>query len=179
MTEINPKLLGDLARLAARYSPEDWRTLLEFLGDETRRFQVVALLEELHNVSSTRRARSAQASVSSTAKTRRRLEELKQTDPRRSAVLSDLWRRLRDKEVLPQMSSVRAFCEAIGIKSLKAQKREQAVSEVIDQLATMPYDQLESALTEASRKQDRALGDEYERWVGLILADASRGDLNE
>jgi hypothetical protein len=79
-----------------------------------------------------------------------------------------MWLKLRSRELLPTMATVRAFTEAAGLKGLESNKREQAVAELIERLVEMPNDDLEQMMRQTV-VEDRELGDEYERWVHLIL----------
>ncbi len=85
-----------------------------------------------------------------------------------------MWRKLRQRELLPTMTAVRTFAEATGLKGLESTRREQAVAELIEQLVEMPSDDLEQMMRHTV-VEDRKLGDEYERWVRLILQQRSTG----
>jgi hypothetical protein len=50
MTDLNQKLLRDLANLASRYRPSDWERLAGWLENKERRKQVHTLLLELASV---------------------------------------------------------------------------------------------------------------------------------
>jgi hypothetical protein len=171
---VNRKLVEDLGRLAARYPPSDWRALLECLEDETRRNQVRELLLDLQFASSSRprrptKARSAKKE-SRAAIVRDEIRRLRETEPARADFLDDVWMRLRARELLPKMPMVRAFAETVGMKGLEATAREQAVSELMAHLVHVPPESLERSLRETT-VDDRQLGEEYERWVRLILGE--------
>jgi hypothetical protein len=171
MSKVNPKLIADLARLAARYSPEDWRALSRLLQDDDSRALVAAMLDELAKASGRARQGSSTRAKTAVARpnTRDRLARLHQTDPESAELLSDLRTKLRTRELLADMASLRAFSEAVGMKTLSTGRREQAVSEIIQHLMNMPREALETALSRTTLKVDRELGREYEQWVSLIL----------
>jgi hypothetical protein len=177
MTELNPKLVADLARLAARYPPRDWQCLIEYFEDDRRRAQLGALLREL---AATSRARTRDTSKGverrpgRAPRVREALDRIRVTDPARANLLEDVWLKLRERELLPTMSTLRAFAEAAGFKGLTSAKREQAVTELMERLIDVPNDALES-MTRHAVVEDRKLGEEYERWVQLILRRGSAG----
>jgi hypothetical protein len=170
VTELNPKLLTDLARLAGKYKRKDWEQLAAWLDDERHREQLRALLIELGNASGTRR-RSANRrgrKPSRTAKVRESVAKIRLTDPARADLLDDVWLKLRERELLPTMPAVRAFAEAMGAKGIASTRRDQAVTELMERLLELPTDTLEHRMRRTV-VEDRELGEEYERWVRLIL----------
>lgn len=176
MTELNPKLMSDLAQLAARYPPEDWERLIECLEDRRRSSQVSRLLRELAATSRARRGRSTSSKRNPprTPRLRETLARIRNEDPARADLFDEMWLKLRSRELLPTMATVRAFAEAVGLKGLESTKREQAVAELIERLIEMPSGDLEQMMRQTV-VEDRELGDEYERWVHLILRQQSTG----
>lgn len=176
MTEFNPQMMADLARLAVRYSPEDWERLIECLEDRRRRGQASKLLRELAATSQASRDRSAvrKRKPPHTPRLRETLARIRDNDPARADLFEEMWRKLRQRELLPTMTAVRTFAEATGLKGLESTRREQAVAELIEQLVEMPSDDLEQMMRHTV-VEDRKLGDEYERWVRLILQQRSTG----
>lgn len=174
MTELNPKLMADLARLTARYPPEDWERLIECLEDRRRRGQVSRLLRELAATSRVRPGRSTggKRSPPRTPRLRETLARIRTEDPARADLFDEMWLKLRRRELLPTMATVRAFAEAVGLKGLESSKREQAVAELIERLVEMPSGDLEQMMRQTV-VEDRELGKEYERWVHLILRQQS------
>lgn len=176
MSELNPQLIADLARLATRYAPEEWERLISCLEDEQRRAQISRLLHELAATSRTRRqgSRPVQRSSARAPKLREALAQTRDRDPARAELLEGVWLKLRQRELLPTMAMVRAFAEAVGLKGLEATRREQAVTELLEHLVQVPSDVLEQMLRQTI-VEDRDLGEEYERWVRLILGRRSVG----
>jgi hypothetical protein len=169
MTSMNPKLLADLARLVSRYEPEDWAALSRLVQDPESRERLAALLDELAQASARQRdGRRSQKSVAPT-KAREHLAYLREANPQRASVLNDLRMKLRSRELLPDMPSVRAFSEAIGMKTLISRRRDQAISEIVEYLIPLPDEELQAALSRATIRADRKFGEEYEKWVTLIL----------
>jgi hypothetical protein len=174
MSSINPKLLADLARLVTRYEPEDWAALSRLVQDKESRERLVALLDELANASARQRPGSRSKKSVSPINVRDHLAQLQETNPQRASVLNDLWMKLRSRELLPDMPSVRAFSEEIGMKTLVSRRRDQAISEIVEYLIPLPNEELQTALSRATIRVDRKSGEEYEKWVTLILGRSPR-----
>jgi hypothetical protein len=169
LTDINLRLVADLARLVSRYDAEDWAALSRLLQDAESRKALAAMLDELAQASARQRSTGRPQRPASPSNIRGRLAELEKTDPERAQVLNDLWMKVRSREVLPDTASVRAFSEAVGIKTLVVRRRDQAISEILEHLITLPDVELQDALSRATIRVDRRLGEEYEKWVALIL----------
>lgn len=174
MTAINPKLLADLARLVSRYEPEDWASLSRLVQDKDSRVRLAALLDELAQASARQRSGTRSQKSVSPINVRDHLAQLRETNPQRASILNDLWMKLRSRELLPDMPSVRAFSEAIGMKTLVSRRRDQAISEIVKYLITLPDEELQTALSRATIRVDRKFGEEYEKWVALILGRSPR-----
>jgi hypothetical protein len=170
VNELNHKLVADLALLGGRYPPEDWAYLIACLDDVTLREQVRNLLRELEATSHSVRYRTRPGTRAAvrTKRLREALERIRATDPVRADGLEQLWEKLRGRELLPTMPMVRAFAAAVGLKGLDSQKREQAVTELLERIVDMPPDELERLMSETV-PEDRQLRNEYERWVYLIM----------
>jgi CDP-glycerol glycerophosphotransferase (TagB/SpsB family) len=172
--DLNGKLIGDLGRLAAKYPSDDWRALLSALNDKESRDQVAALLEELISSSSRQGTRTVKQS-SILPDLRERLEHLNKSEPDRARILNDLWLRLRSKELLPDMPSVRSFAENIGIKELTVKKREQAVPAIVLHLARLAQSDFDSTLASALGGRNADIDEDYGRWVEMILGSGPSG----
>lgn len=170
MTEPNPQLITDLARLVAKYSPSDWDGLLGFLRDPKRQADLVEVVEQLATVS--RRQRLAGIGAGLSGEVRKALRRIRTQDPAQADLLEDVWARLRRRDLLPDMRAVRAFSDAVGLKGLDATRRDQAVTEVMKHIVDLSIGDLVTAMERAATA-DRSLGEEYERWVHLILARPS------
>jgi hypothetical protein len=164
MTSDDSKLIKDLARLASRYGPEDFATLGRLIREGSLESLLIKALEDLATASASSNARKP-PSKTIVAK----LNALRDTDPRRAELLSDLRSRLQAGEVLPTLASLRAFGEMLGMKELQATRREKAVPIILEHLLALPDRDFEAALEQAANQPDRQLGDEYDRWVSLIL----------
>lgn len=176
MTEINRKLLAELARLATRYPAEDWLRLADCLENERRRAQLRLLLEDLAATSRSTAARGSKSrprrgavrAPSRLPQLRESIAAARTTDPAKADLLDDIWAKLRLRELLPTMDAMRSFADLLGLKRLDSSKREQAVAEIMEQLVEMPGDRLKQ-LMQQTVVTDRELGEEYDRWVRLIL----------
>src|SRR5436190_73439 len=107
MTDLNRKLLSDLAHLAARYQPRDWEQLAACLESEARREQVRNVLLELASVSraSRKRTRRRPRQPGPAARVRDRLESIRVDDADRADLLEGVWVKLRERELLPTIAT--------------------------------------------------------------------------
>ncbi len=167
MTEVNLKLVAELARIAARYPAEDWQRLLEMLDDAAQRDRFATLLRELAAAAAVRQRPHAPSTGASQA-VRTTLDDMAGSDPERAEVLEKMWSGLRSKELAPTMTSLRALAEAVGLKGAVARRRDAAVLELMQHLLTLPMGALEDAARLSVDKELGSSGD-YESWVELIL----------
>jgi hypothetical protein len=173
MTEPDPRLLVDLARLASKYKPKDWQALAAWLEDDHRE-KLRALLHELTVASAegrpkrTARPRRRTQAPPRAPKVRETISELRLNDVHRADLLDEIWLKLRERELLPTIADVRAFAEAVGRKHLEATRRDQAVTELMEHLVGMAPDALEERMRD-TLSSNRQLGEEYEQWVRFIL----------
>jgi hypothetical protein len=165
-SRLNRALVADLGRLARRYPAEDWQALVAWLSDDSKRREIISLLEGLSEASK-RIGRSKPARTKTTVS--RLLEDLKADDPQKADLLRDLRLKLLAAELLPRLSDLRAFAEVLGLQGLpSATKREQNVNYLVRMLADLPYEDIRQALLVTSGSA-RDLGAEYARWVKFIL----------
>jgi len=166
--EVNTKLIADLVRLAKKYRPEEWMSIIEWLQDPDRREGLVSLMRELRAVSGrTENRPRRRQNVPGIAHL---LEEVRRSDLRKAEILQEIHSKLKSREILPTFSTLRMFTEAAGLAALSSRKREQAINELMRQLSTLPYEEIQSALQRASVGRPD-FGEDYERWVSLILGN--------
>ena len=167
-------MVSDLARLATKYRAKDWEELAEWIEDPRHREVFRHLLLDLakaSRVAPKSKMRKQQRKPSGAAKVREQLQRIRAEDQDRADLLEDVWLKLRQRELLPTLPALRAFTEALGFKDLKANRRDQAVTELMALLIELPEDSLDQKLRHAATVvvEDRSLGDEYQGWVRLIL----------
>lgn len=170
--EINRDLLIDLARLAKKYPSEEWDSIISWLQDEESRKRLLALIQELTEIS--KKVKGTPKRGQRASGITRLLDEVREADPQKAELLGEFWRKLQSHEILPTFSTLRMFAEAAGLPIFSAKKREQAVNELIRQFATLPYTNIQNALQKASIAH-RDFGEDYERWVSLILGSRENG----
>lgn len=166
--DVNTNLLADLVRLAKKYRSEEWLSIIDWLQNPEQRERLVTLMRELSAISGkiTSRPRRRQ-NVPSIAHL---LDEVRQSDLRKAEILQEIYSKLQNREILPTFSTLRMFIEAAGLAALSSRKREQAINELMRQLATLPYENIQSVLQKASIGRPD-FGKDYERWVALILGN--------
>lgn len=171
MTELDPRLIAELARLAPRYPAQQWKLLAEWVDDEDKRRELGLLLREIADASRAprRRPNRKRAKAHSHAqKLRAAIDAVRDDDPHRAEILEQAWDQLRSREVLPTLAALRSFVAAAGLNDLKSSRRDQATTELMEQLVTMSQADLDN-VTFAVPEDGRSLGEEYERWFHLIL----------
>ena len=169
MTHLDPRLLKDLSRLAQRYPPEQWSLLAAWVNDDRNQRKVAYVLQELAEASRSARQRPSSRAASSRAEAiRRTIKEMQGEDPERAAALEGLWDKLRARELLRTMAAMRSFVAHAGLGDLGSSRRDQAVTELMEQLVALPRDEIDR-IARTPSTDGRDLGEEYERWVRLIL----------
>lgn len=173
MTTPNPRLLEDIARLVGKYKPEDWEALVAWLREdrlEDLRVLVIEMALASREVKAQRkpRSRTRKQAPSRIPHLRDRIKQVRQADPASADLLDEIWLKLRERELLPTVADVRAFAAMLGKKKLDAARRDQAVTELMEHLAGVEPERLQEEMR-ATLASERRFGDEYERWVSLIL----------
>jgi len=172
--EVNTKLIADLVRLAKKYRPEEWMSIIDWLQDPERRKGIVTLMRELSAVSGkTENRPRRRRNVPSIAHL---LDEVRRSDLRKAEILQEIHSKLQSREILPTFNTLRMFTETAGLAALSSRKREQAINELMRQLSILPYEKIQSVLQKASIGRPD-FGEDYERWVALILGNKAGDEL--
>ena len=171
MTDFNAQLVGDLARIAGKYPPEEWEALLRILEDPHARGRVTTLLTELMTASRSR----VRATPTGTDRMRSTLEELRVAEPERAETLNQIWNGLRQKDLAPTMASLRAFAAAVGMKESLASRRDLAVNQVVQYLIATPATELERVVELSENSELGSMGD-FQSWFELILDKPRAGE---
>lgn len=170
MNDLNTDLIVDLAKLANRYSADDWKALVAYLRDDSRRHDLITLLESVGEAG-TRRRSSSRPRPPTIARV---LDEMTDSDPRAAQLLREFRNKLIVGQLLPRSSDLNSFAEHLGIKDVpQYNKREQAVNFLVRELSLLSYDELVSAMS-AADVHGRDFGQDYDNWVKLILRDGPR-----
>lgn len=172
MNDLNTNLIVDLAKLANRYSADDWDALVAYLRDDSRRRDLITLLESVGEAGTRRRPSSRPRQRPPTIA--RVLDKMTDSDPPAAQLLREFRNKLIVGELLPRTSDLNSFAEHLGMKDVpRYRKREQAINFLVRQLALLSYDELAGAMA-AADVRGRDFGKEYEKWVELILRDGPR-----
>jgi hypothetical protein len=105
---------------------------------------------------------------------RAEIDALRQQQPERADLLEEVWIKLRDRELLPTVTSIRSFASLLGTKKITATRRDRAIDELMRVLLELNEDALEQRMREVA-VEDRNLGEEYSDWVRLILGRSPGG----
>jgi hypothetical protein len=186
MNEPSQKLLKDVAALAVKYKPDQWEALAVWLDDPARRDVIRQMLREFAAIS---REAPRPARTRARTKTRRpkgtqqvavraEIEALRREQPERADLLEEVWIKLRDRELLPTITSIRSFASLLGTKKITATRRDRAIDELMRVLLELNEDALEQRMREVA-VEDRKLGEEYSDWVRLILGRSPGGGASD
>ena len=162
-------LVSEVARLLVEYPEEDWNALVDRLRDR-------AFLEDL--TAAIVDAREVVAKVSEKAKQgrsgprRSMLAEVARKDKEKAQILSKIKSRLSDRGRIVTLAGLRTFASSLGMKEELANRRSQAVNQIVRYLAGKTTDQIEAALHTSLPDQARE-GQEFDRWVDLIIGSRS------
>jgi hypothetical protein len=166
MNEQGRDLLVDLARLVRRYPPEAWDEVLEWLRDDARRDSAISIISQLASIS--KKTQTPSSSRREPAAIQGTIERIRTDDPVRASLLEDFWNKIKDRQILPTVSSVRGFAESAGLKIGPTRGHEQAARELILKLSESDLETFQDILDRTSR-EPIDFGRDYERWVKLIL----------
>lgn len=162
-----PSLLAEIGRLLVEYPEKDWRVLAGRLRDRTLIEDIATFIDDAIVLV----AKSAEKTKKERSKPRiSELARVAQEDKEKAELLSALKSRLTDKDKTVTLTYIRGFASSLGMKAELASRREQAVNQIIHYLATKTTEEIEAALHTVLPAQ-QSLGQEFDRWVDLILGD--------
>jgi hypothetical protein len=169
-------LLSDLARLVRKHGPEEWKALLAWLEDDSKRIQVVSLIRQLSEISSERAPARKRSESAPTVQ--RILEDIQKQDPAKGELLRGLYHKLLIREFLPTSLDLRGFAEAAGVTIPLGAKirREQSINALVRELARLPYERLEQVMAGNWAVTRRDLGNEYQSLSSFILGQKQSQD---
>ena len=162
-----PPLVAEIARLIVEYPEKDWKALAGRLRDR-------ALIEDIATAIDDAIALVAKPPKKARKeRSKPRMSELarvSQEDKAKAEILSALKSRLTDKDKAVTLAYIRGFASSLGMKEELAGRREQAVNQIVHYLATKTTEEIEAVLHTVLPVQ-QPLGQEFDRWVDLILGD--------
>ncbi|MCY4441528.1 MAG: hypothetical protein OXE53_15140 [Deltaproteobacteria bacterium] len=163
-------MVAEIGRLLIEYPEKDWRELAGYLKDRalveniaTAIDDAIALTAKLPQKVKKERPKPSMSELARVA----------QEDKEKAETLTALKSRLADKDKTVTLAYIREFASSLGMKEELANRREQAVNQIIQYLATKTTEEIEAALNTMLPVQQSS-GQEFDRWVHLILGgDAS------
>lgn len=94
------------------------------------------------------------------------LEELKGSDVKKYETLTDFYRQLTKKYILPETQDIKIFVEQMGIKQIRGKSRREMITNLMEILLNLPSNELQQ-LAESAGKIS-----EHQRSQGFsLLAD--------
>ena len=122
------ELLSDVVRLVKKYGPETFEDLSHVLADPKFIERVTEVLETTAKVArNARRIGKKRFDNSQRKDFRSSLVSVTLVETEKGALLTDLYDRLKSKEILPTLKEMQNFALDNGLPSLKATSREKAI----------------------------------------------------
>ena len=164
-----PSLVAEIGRLLVEYPEKDWRALADRLRNRELLEDIAAAIDDVLTLGA--------SPVKKTSKVRRPVREsviakVARVDKAKADRLSALKSRLMDRDARLPFAYIRGFASSLGIKEDLSNRRDQAVNEIVRHLAAKTSDEIDSILKTVLSSQP-AEGQEFDRWVKLILGDST------
>ena len=162
-----PSLVAELGRLLVEYPEKDWRALANRLRDREFVEDIAAAIDDAlalraSPIEKTRKVRQpARDNV---------IAKVALVDRAKAERLSALKSRLMDRDARLPFAYIRSFASSLGIKEDLSNRRDRAVNEIVRHLADKTNDEIDGIVKAALLSQP-AEGQEFDRWVKLILGD--------
>jgi len=162
---INPKLLEDLARLAKKYSEEDFTALVALLSREETRSQLIEGLLLLATASK----RKPKPEKTQDKKTRRPiLERIANVNEARLPELKQIHEGLQARVFLPNKPDLKEVFVFLGLSYSEKQSRSRIAETIVLKLATMPQDQF-NKFKERFLQPHKGSDEQFADWTKHIL----------
>ena len=160
-----PSLVSEIARLLVEYPQKDWNALVGRIRNRPFLEDLAAAIDDTMEVMET----VAENREKGRPRSRGRiLDEVAREDQEKAEILSRLKLQLTDKDQFVTLAHIRGFASSLGMKEELANRRNQAVNQIVRYLASKRTDEIATALQAALAEQAQQ-GQEFHRWVDLIL----------
>ena len=159
------QLLKDLAELFEKHGSESFESLARLFSDEKFSENISTILMGIYDKSNDINDK-ANKQPANTKSIRSSILDLKVVNPEQSAVLLDIYDKLKEKKYLPKFSQVRSFCEDNDLKPITVKSRKSAVHQLIKYLMDLSLNdiyKIQNMLEETP--QERTL----DGWSSIIL----------
>ena len=167
--EKRPSLVAEIGRLLVEYPEKDWRALANRLRERALIEDIAAAIDDV--------LASTAKPVEKTRKVRRQpgegvIAKVARDDEVKAEKLSALKSRLTDRDQRLPLSYIRGFASSLGMKEELANRRDQAVNQIVVYLAAKTTNEIDDIL-EVALSPQQTEGQEFDRWVKLILGDSA------
>ena len=162
-----PTLIAEIGRLLVEYPEKDWKALADRMRDQVLMEEIAIAVDDALTItpkSATKKKRNRKKSLASL------LAEVGREDEAKAKLLSDVMSQLNNKHQPVTLSFIRAFANSIGMKDEIASRREQAVNQIFNYLVKKTAAEIAADINKAVPSENRS-GQEFDRWVNLILGD--------
>lgn len=162
----NAELLADIARLLKKHGPDAFADLAHQMKDGQLQETLVSVLDS--SAKSGRRFGVKAAGKRVATKRPGKplfLVKLEQDDPQKAAVINEIYRQLLAKTMLPSLRDIQLFAESNGLPPVTAKSRIQAVSSLLQDMASEPTARIEKLRSAIKENENRSL----DGWAEVIL----------
>jgi DNA-binding transcriptional regulator YbjK len=157
----------DLLKLLKKYGPSVFESLSNDLSAQETSEKLSQILS---NVSKNRKMVSkveTRKTNKNTITTPKNLKALENVDPEKFELLIKFYELLTTKTILPTLREIKGVAEELNLPEIHADSRQKAVNSLINAIAILPYDKIE---TKIETMKARHSGDHtLEGWTKIIL----------
>jgi ABC-type transporter Mla MlaB component len=161
-------LLADIAGLLKKYGPETFEALADSIASHETSQNLVELLQTTARISRTAPTSNHEIGKrKATRSIRDDLASIETVDPQKFALLTDLYRALQERSILPTLRELRNFAADCDLPAIKADARQKAITPFIRSLIQLPTSELAEKLrgVESYSRNDKGL----QGWSEIIL----------
>ena len=152
MTDRTGALLVELAKLARRYGPEEFERLADVIGKPEFASSLSEILRQTARASRTHADSMGSTGDHPGPKAGKRitmsalLDRLREQQPEKFAIVSEIRQRLAEKRALPMLADVMIFAENHRYRLEGKRTRDQAVASLLRVLVDLPEKDLRQVL---------------------------------
>jgi aspartokinase len=171
LTQVNPELLLEVARLARKYPTGDWRNLLAVLKDDSSLKTLVELAETMSQPRTSKRLSILSGDTHPTtrqAPVTTLLRKIGTENQEKAEVLKKFRTLAVSRQLFESTSDLRDFAISLGLKVSNNEDRERVTNDLIRMMSGMETSELTEKLSSFTVIKSN-LSQDYERWVKIIL----------
>lgn len=165
MSEPAPELVVDLARLLRKYGPDEFIRVAQLVRSAEFADALAQLLTTFAFVG---RAESGRRPERGAKTVENVIENLRQRDPERHALLTDIWRRLQEDPTVT-LRDLDSLYRLAAVEPSRSRSRQRAAVGLLRALAEKPTDDVRRIAEALPRRDSRPGG--LMGWADIILPE--------